>query len=250
MQVFVLWYIVYMRLHRFYIDNIVLDSGNCFVTQETDLIHQLKNVFRYKIGQKVLFFNEKVGEIEFEIKNIDKKDMSFIHIRQMKGSYDDSKNKRQNVLCMSIIKNNNFELVVEKAVELGINKIIPIISNRVIKSNLNMDRLTKIIKESTEQSGRLDIMNISEPKTMEDVLSDCDFDDHLKYFGSIDKTKTTEFLLKSSRDKKMVFVGPEGGFSENEILFFNKNKITPICVNENVLRAETAAIVLASMMNL
>ena len=223
-----------------------LDLYNKIVTQETKLIHQLKNVFRYNIGQKLNLFNQNVGEIEVEIVDINKKDMSFKYIRHIKNNY--ISNKRHVNLYMSIIKNNNFDFVVEKAVELGVNCITPIICDRTVKNNLNMERLNKIIIEATEQSGRLDLMKLNNSINFNQSLFDIfSPDNEFGFFGCIDfevldKESVLKHILSSKKDIS-IFIGPEGGFSESEIDIFKDKNILPFNFNSNVLRAETAAIV-------
>ncbi len=248
MQVFVLCYILSMRLHRFYLNN--LNKNKIIVTQETDLIHQLKNVFRYKIGQRIFLFNEKDGEGEFEIVDINKKDMSFKFIRQIKNIEVDDKNKRQVTLCMSVIKNNNFDLVLEKAVELGVSKIIPINTERVIKGRLNYERLNKIIKESTEQSGRIDLMKLVEIINLDDLIKTLSKYKADKYFGHITKKDQNISIFNNTTRDIFIIIGPEGGFTENEINNMIESGIKPICISDNVLRAETAAILFSGLFNL
>lgn len=244
MQVFVLCYILYMRLHRFYLENI--ENKEIF-TEETDLIHQLKNVFRYKTGQKLFLFNEKDGEIEVEISNINKKDVSFRYIRHIRSNKEKEKYV---VLYMSIIKNSNFDFLLEKAVELGIKKIIPIITERTVKSKLNYDRLNKIIKESTEQSGRIDLLKIENTIDFENAVVDIKNKDGFKCFGHIGIKSNIKDLLGIKDNCRYIFIGPEGGFSDNEIRFMIDNNIKPLCINDNVLRAETAAIAFSNLMSL
>ncbi len=233
-----------MRLHRFYLKDIE-KQGDLWITNDIGFIHQLKNVFRAKIGQNILVFNELIGEVELKLENISKKDMSFVFIRQSREVKISKGNKRQVCLYMSIIKNHNFELVLEKAVELGVDKIIPIITERTIKNNLNMDRLNKIIIEATEQSWRMGLLKIEKPVNLTDV----EFNNaNEKVFGSIEG-KVNLFNHDSKNDID-IFVGPEGGFSDQEISLLTKNNVKAVCINENVLRAETAAIVFCAAYNL
>lgn len=239
-----------MRTHRFYIENInKLYPGDTYVTQETDFIHQLKNVFRFKIGQKVTVFNQNIGEMEVELISINKKDMSFICIRQIKECGISKNVKRHVSLYMSIIKNSNFDLVVEKAVELGVQKIVPIITERTVKNDLNITRLNRIIKEAAEQSGRMDLMTIDKVLLFKDSISKSKSENDTVYFGSIDfdgYTKNT-----NTQDNNIaVFIGPEGGFSEYETSVFTSNDIKPIGLGSYVLRAETAAIVACGILSL
>lgn len=239
-----------MRIHRFYIENIDINDQGEIVTQETDLIHQLKNVFRYKIGQIIHIFNEKVGEIEVEISEIGKKDMSFKYIRNIKDVFVDKSQKRHISLYMSIIKNSNFDLVAEKAVELGVEEIIPVITERTVKSNLNIIRINKIIKEATEQSGRIDLMKIGDTLELNKAIQNAIVDFDMVYFGSVDENDSVKQDNKQFFGKIAVFIGPEGGYSDDEVVVFVENKITPLRLGDYVLRAETAAIVACGLVSL
>lgn len=237
-----------MRIHRFYIENIDINKENTVVTQETSLIHQLKNVFRYKSGQKIHIFNEKIGELEVELININKKDMSFKYIRHIKDLMD---NKIDNeiidkkiYLYMSVIKNSNFDLIIEKAVELGVYEIIPVISERSIKNQLNIIRINKIIKEATEQSGRLDLMKIGNIVDLKNAINTAKDNSDIVYFGSVNENDDSK-NINNVYDKSSIslFIGPEGGFSEDEISMFFELDLIPLRLGKYILRAETAAIV-------
>jgi 16S rRNA (uracil1498-N3)-methyltransferase len=235
-----------MRIHRFYIENLEntsLNEESLIATQETDLIHQLKNVFRYKIGQIVYLFNENVGEVEAILDNFGKKDMSFKYIQTIHEAKTLKRHyKRQITLYMSIIKNSNFDLVVEKAVELGVSKIVPVVTERTIKSKLNFERLNKIIREATEQSGRIDLLKIDNPLDFDIAINHAK-DNDISYFGSLTDDKFENNDSDHKKFKIGLFIGPEGGFSQNEIEALIIKGIKPIKLGENVLRAETAAIV-------
>jgi 16S rRNA (uracil1498-N3)-methyltransferase len=239
-----------MKIHRFYIENIDINDENKVVTNEIDLIHQLKNVFRYKIGQKIHLFNEMVGEIEVEILTIDKKDMSFKYNRHINQPDLYKGHKKEISLYMSIIKNSNFDMVIEKAVELGVFKVIPVISERVIKNKLNYERLNKIVKEATEQSGRIQLMCIEETMDLSKAISLSKEESDIVYYGAISKNKNYNHNISDKSKKISIFIGPEGGFSDTEIALFTKESIQPIHLGEYVLRAETAAIVGCGLLSL
>jgi 16S rRNA (uracil1498-N3)-methyltransferase len=151
---------------------------------------------------------------------------------------------------MSIIKNGNFDLVVEKAVELGVEEIIPVITERTVKGNLNIIRINKIIKEATEQSGRLSLMKIGNTLDLNDSIKKAGVDSNAVYFGSVDENDSVKQDNKQFSGKISVFIGPEGGYSDDEINSFVENKITPLRLGDYVLRAETAAIVACGLVSL
>lgn len=238
-----------MKIHRFYIPHIEISPENIIVTQETELVHQLKNVFRYKSGQVIHIFNEIVSEIEVEIQNIDKKEMSFKYIKHIQQASTNKGHKKVS-LYMSVIKNSNFELVLEKAVELGVSEIIPVVSGRVIKNKLNYERLHKIVKEATEQSGRIQLMKIGETLDLVDAITSAKDRSGIVYFGSVIENEGNKYDI-SSKDKDIsIFIGPEGGYTDYEMALFAKEKIQPVRLGDFVLRAETAAVVACGLMSL
>lgn len=240
-----------MRIHRFYIENIDIDTENTIVTQETSLIHQLKNVFRYKTGQKIHIFNEKIGELEVEISEIGKKDMSFKYIGHINGCISNKDIGKKVYLYMSVIKNSNFELVVEKAVELGVVEIIPVITERSIKNQINTIRLNKIIKEATEQSGRLDLMKMGDVVDLNYAIKIAKENSDSIYFGSVDDNDDLKNdIRKYNQNNISIFIGPEGGFSDSEISLFLELGLMPIRLGKYVLRAETAAILACGVLSL
>ncbi len=250
MQLSHLWYIEYMKIHRFYIPNIEISDQNIIVTHETELIHQLKNVFRYKAGQIIHIFNETKGEIEVEIVKIDKKDMSFKYNKHIIQAQTDKGQRKQVNLYMSIIKNSNFDLVIEKAVELGISRVIPVISERTIKNNLNFERLNKIIKEATEQSGRIGLMKIGESVNLQQAMEISKMNSDAVYFGSVIETEGLKYNTDNPYKDISVFIGPEGGYSDEEIRLFHKESVQPLRLGDYVLRAETAAILACGLLAL
>lgn len=239
-----------MKIHRFYIENIDISDQNVIVTQETEFIHQLKNVFRYKIGHIIVIFNEKVGEIEVEIININKKDISFLYKRHIKKIDLDKGHKIELSLYMSIIKNSNFDMIIEKAVELGVTRVIPVVSERVIKNKLNYERLNKIVKEATEQSGRIQLMQIGQSMDLGKAINLSKEESDIVYYGSVNENDVFTASVSDKYKKVSIFIGPEGGFSDTEISLFNSEKIQPIRLGDYVLRAETAAIVSCGILSL
>ncbi len=236
-----------MKIHRFHLNNIIIVDNN-IVTQETGFIHQIKNVLRYKKGDIFHIFNDEIGEIEVELIDSDKKDMSLRCIRHIVRTIE---NKRRVHLFMSVIKNSNFDLVVEKAVEIGVTDITPVLSNRSVKTNLNMLRLNKIIKESTEQCGRIDLLKIHNIEKLENIVSiinKVENKNTINVYGSVVINESVKTDQLKNKDSINLFIGPEGGYSEGELMLFKDNKILPLNINKNILRAETAAILNAGIL--
>lgn len=229
----------YMRLHRFYVTQ---PLGEEVVISDVSLIKQWTQVFRYKKTDQVILFNGDGNDVVFSISSLNKKDCELARMRET-PSYIPTKRV---TLYLSCIKKDNFELVVQKATELGVTSIVPIISERSEKKNINEERLNKIAIESSEQCGRGDIPVISPIIPLASALD------------ALSQDKNTSFVLqmggKSIQDKEIqekikggssinLFVGPEGGWGPQGEELFASREITSISLGETVLRAETAGIV-------
>ncbi len=233
-----LCYYIPMRLHRFYIDN--LEIGNKITLNNKDnfeTIHQIVNVFRAKEGDAFVFFNCLDSyDYVYTLKNLKKKELTF----NLKDKLDKTQNTKSNskiTLCQSIIKKDNFELIVRQMVEAGAQSVIPLITDRSEKKLLNIERLNKIIIEATEQSGRNNMMRLENTLKIEDVLKR---EGEKIVFDTLEKSG---IVKDSNIDSDLyLFVGPEGGWTDGEKEIFEKNNFNFRTLPTYTLRAETAAI--------
>lgn len=224
-----------MKIHRFLVNEKITEGGMSLVNK--DLIHQIKNVLRLEIGETIIIFNEDNGEFQGVIKSIAK---NIIKLGEVVKSSQILKIKNQAILYCAILKKENFEMVVQKATEVGIKKIVPLITGRTIKLNLNLERLKKIAQEAAEQSGRVDVPEISPVSSLKTVIE-------LIPSGEVVwclDTLTADQTIPQLKDKKIhLFVGPEGGWTDEERSFFKQKKFSFLSLGPLVLRGETAAII-------
>jgi 16S rRNA (uracil1498-N3)-methyltransferase len=149
-------------------------------------------------------------------------------------------------LFASLIKKDNFEWVLQKATELGVSRITPVLSERTVKLKMNMDRADKIVLEAAEQSGRADTVFLDEPITIKEALSFCETPVmalHTKE-GSEPFNKFVETIDKTVS----VFVGPEGGWGVKDEQIFIAKKVPFVTMGNQILRAETASVAVASLL--
>lgn len=223
-----------MREDRFFI-NLKIEKGFLKVLDK-EIFHLLKNVLRKRVGERIIFFNENLTEGIGEIKNFLKNGVE-IEILEVKKNEKESKTFVS--LCCSVLKKQNFELVVQKATEIGVKEIIPLICKNTVKTGLNLERVKKISKEAAEQAGRGLLPKILEP---------------IKFNEAVEKIKETKILFDPSggdfreliaqKTKNLaVFVGPEGGWSREEVNLARKEGFKILNLGKLTLRAETAAIV-------
>ena len=136
--------------------------------------------------------------------------------------------------------------MIQKATELGVTKFIPILTERTIVRNLNLERLSKIIIEASEQSNRIKL-----PK-LEKLIK---FDEFTKLYKDTDiifgDLNSTNIEIKIKKDNPLcVLIGPEGDFSEKERKeILNLKNIKSIKINKNILRSETAAVSIISIIS-
>ena len=233
-----------MRLHRFYINQAVGIQKE-LVVESSDLVHQIRTVFRLKTGDDVVVFDGSGSDFQCRIADFGKSSITLDVELATKSRYMPS---REVILYASIVKKDNFEWIVEKATELGVTRIIPVISERSEKKALNMERLKKIAVEASEQSGRGNIPEIGEIKTLADsvqAITDKQYGIKNKVAFHIDGANLSRSDL--AEDSVALFIGPEGGWSIDEIDLFNKNNIKVVSLGGQVLRAETAVIAALSL---
>ncbi len=222
-----------MRIHRFYIGDIEPEL-NAILIEDKDLVHQWKNVFRMKAGDEVILFNDNHLEYHARFISLDKKSSSFEILSISDGKIAD----KEITLCAALIKKDNFEIIIQKSVEIGVTKIIPIISDRSEKKFLNIERAKKIIIEACEQCGRVDIPTLEDPISLEVSFSMISNDTNIISF----EPRGSSFDAKIFTAKKIaLYIGPEGGWTEEELVSLGKKGVV-INIPTFVLRAETAAI--------
>ena len=216
-----------MRIDRFFIQDTIGDVQKINVTDE-QVIHQWRKVLRYSPGVEMDLCDNSGFVYRGTLLNFD--NGAEVEITDKKEGIV----TKDFILYMAVIKKDNFELVVQKATELGVTKIVPVLADFSPKLNLRFDRLAKIVREASEQSERAIMPEISEVMRFEDALN-----------GAPGKSVVLMARQVGERPEKVeaLFVGPEGGWSEKEIEAFEEKRIGGVSLGETVLRAETAAIV-------
>lgn len=228
-----------MRLHRFFIEQEIPESGEIAVADK-DLIHQWGKVFRFKADDSVIIFDGTGFDYVSEIVLLNKNESVLKVVEKIPN---ENIPKKEIHLFQSIIKKDNFEWVIEKGTELGVSYFHPIISERSEKKNINFERARKIIKEASEQSGRGNLPVLNELIDLEGAL-DNDFSS-VAFHPTGDKFYISNF----EKEKTIgIFIGPEGGWSDKELKLFKEKGVKILSLGPQILRAETAAIAISSLL--
>ena len=217
------------------------------VKLENKQVHYLINVMRKKIDDSILVFNSVNGEFLAKISEIYKNTIIIDIIKKIQ----DVKIENDIWLLFAPVKKSPTEYIVQKATELGVSKIIPIITERTITKNLNLNRMKDIAIESSEQCDRITIPEICAVKKLKDLILNWD-NDRIIFF--CDETIRNNDVVKidfqnlSTKSFGAILVGPEGGFSANETNYLREKKfIRPIDLGPRILRSDTAVIAALSL---
>lgn len=226
-------------MHRFYL-NQQLDKEIVLV-KDRAVAHQLRDVLKFKKGEKAAFFNEKEDYFGFdficELKNMESGAAVFMMREKAENRKEPSKRL---ILYQSLIKKDKFEWVLEKATEVGVLEIVPVISARSEKKSLNTERCAAILKEAAEQSGRALIPKLHPVVSFEKAVSQARTSGARTYFASISEK---ENMIRGAGDRQTnLFIGPEGGWDEREIFAAGRANFEMISLGRLTIRSETAAV--------
>ena len=231
-----------MRIPRFYqeIDVVIGQSQSLSALNHRHAIQ----VLRLKINDVLVLFDGKGGEYLAKINVANKRDSTVLL-----ESFNDVNRESclNSSLVLSTIKSDKMDFAIQKAVELGVTTIQPMISNRsVIK--IKADRLQKkmlhwqaIIIGACEQSGRTQIPNLEEPKSLEACLVKHQTDFCIGMLPTSTE-KFSDLSLVNIKQNVILFIGPEGGFTDDEETLMQQHQINTVNFGSRILRAETAVI--------
>ena len=201
----------------------------------------LTKVMRIKVDESFSLFNQS-GEWEAKVDNINRGIVDFIIVKKLR-----SLNKEKEIwLAFAPIKLNYLNLMIQKATEIGITRFIPILTERTIVRKINEKRINKIIIEASEQSNRLKVPSLDKLTKLDAFLKSNQNTNII--FG--DLNTDNKMLDLKNKEPICILIGPEGDFSirERENILKTKNLI-PLKINKNILRSETAAISMISVVS-
>ena len=200
--------------------------------------HHLTNVLRKKVGDELLVTDGERNLYKAKIIFIDKEN---IKCRIEEKSYNVNEPERNIHLYLALLKNpSRFEFAIEKCVEIGVNEITPIITEHVVnKKSDKLERWQSISLAAMKQSQRCYLPKINQPITFIDAVQNRK--SVINFLADERADCRTNFSL-SAVDISL-FIGPEGGFSNEEVELAKQNNFAIISLGKRKLRSETAAIV-------
>ena len=229
------------NIRLYFPDNIVENTTSLLSKEHT---HYVTNVMRMKRGSNINFFN-KEGEWLSEIIFLDRDRVEVKFLNKMKES-----SKQSNIeLAICLVKKNPMETILQKATELGVSRITPIISERTEVKELNYERAQKIVIEATEQSNQLNPPEVSKVIKLKDFLEK--LDSKTKFlFADVNSQNNLKKKDVEGDFLKTILIGPEGDFSPSERKsILAKANTTSFSISKNILRSDTAVISAISLIN-
>jgi len=239
-------------MHRFFILSASIIEGK-FSAEEKDFCHQISRVLRLNYADKIIILDNTNKEFVVKLTNVSSKKVEGEIIEQRKNLAEP---EIKLTLFQAVLKNPvRFELVLQKGTELGVSCFVPLITERSEARNLrNIERLNRIIQEATEQSERGTLPQLEKSIEFKKIFTNNSTtlkNPTINLLGdsfSLDNPMLNQFLSTIQKTKTVnIFIGPEGGFSEQEINLARENNFQTFSLGPRILRSETAGIATAAL---
>ncbi|MEG2893347.1 MAG: 16S rRNA (uracil(1498)-N(3))-methyltransferase [Clostridium sp.] len=237
-------------MHKFFVDKRNITEKT--ITIDGDDVKHISKVLRLRQGDEVLVSDGKCNEYTAVIDLIDKKEV----ICSISNSFkNETESDIKITLFQGLPKSTKMELIIQKGVEIGIDNIIPVITDRVVVKTEardltnKIDRWNKIAKEAAKQSGRGRVMEIEPPISFSDALNKTkDFDLAVMPYENANDEGLKKVLSENREAKNIaIFIGPEGGFEESEVSSSLNVGVCPVTLGPRILRTETAGLVASTI---
>ncbi len=235
-------------MHRFFVTT--LDNDQVIFSDEQ--ARQIRQVLRLGVGDRVVALLDGAGwEAEVALVQVDKKGVTAV--LQQKRPVT-SEPTSQLTLYACLLKRDNYEWVLQKGTEIGVSRFVPLLSERTVaRPPKKRERWQRIVTEAAEQSGRGRIPQIAPPIKLADVLArwqpnQSGLMPSVAAAGlTIASALTATEPVEVKPVEVAVFIGPEGGWTDDEVANGRAAGLIPVTLGKRILRAETAAIVAAAL---
>jgi 16S rRNA (uracil1498-N3)-methyltransferase len=237
-------------MRRFYSSAINHETREVVLNQEET--RHLRDVLRLRTGEKVGVFDGAGKEFACRIIEIGKKETRLEILEETNPAAPES--NLDLTLAVALLKGEKFDLVVQKSCELGVSRIVPLVTKRADvklkdakETEKKLERWRKIVLESSKQCGRAKLMRIESPTTFEQFAKTSD--GISLFFSERNGENFENFAGKNIKPKKVTaFIGSEGGWDDAEITTARENNFQIITLGGRILRAETAAITIPTLL--
>lgn len=235
-------------MHRFYVEERL--SAGTKAEIKGDEVGHIRSVLRLKAGDFITLFDGSGWEFKGRIELVGKAGVS---VDILEGWEGDTESPIEIVLGQGIPKSDKMDFIIQKATELGVSRIVPLYTERVISKTLSsgkLERWRKIAIEACKQSGRVKPPVVSGPVRINEFISSSDKSSLRLIPWEGEKAASLKDVLPSSfieSGKVSFIVGPEGGLSENEVELAKRSGYIPVSLGRRILRTETVSLSILSI---
>ncbi len=239
-------------MNRFFVENGLGISGESITITGEDVNH-IKNVLRLKIGEEILVSDGRGRDYKCEISAFES-DAVFANILDITDNFAEL--STEVTLFQGYPKGDKFELIIQKTVELGVTRIVPVMTKRTIvklddkKAAKKVERYNAIAESAAKQSGRGVIPEVTMPVTFAKALEMAKaLDMNIIPYEEAEGVAYSKGVIKDVKGKKSlgIFIGPEGGFAADEVEAAMEAGAKAITLGHRILRTETAGLAVMSI---
>jgi len=231
-----------MRLSRVYLDSPL--ALNAVISLPKEIAHYLSNVLRLRVDDELLVFNSQQGEFRARVIAATKRAVDIELLEKKRDANDAAKQNSLSIhLSLGLSRGDRMDFAVQKSTELGVNEITPIYTE-YSEVRLKAERVEKKLKHwqniaisACEQSGRLDVPVIHKPIN----LMDLSLNESMNRW-MLEPSGSDALPQSIAEDNVVLLIGPEGGFSANEIDWAKGNGFQIVALGSRILRTETAPV--------
>lgn len=239
-------------MHHFFVSPNQIDDK--YVTITGGDVNHIKNVLRMKVDEELLISNGQDKDYYCKIEAISDDEIKALILDE---EFEGTELPTELYLFQGLPKSDKMELIIQKAVELGVKEIIPVATKRCVvklddkKEASKIKRWQAISESAAKQSRRTIIPEISSVMSFKEAINRAkEFElGIIPYENFKDMKETKDVLSKVQKGIKIgIFIGPEGGFEESEVQYALDNGIHPISLGKRILRTETAGLAILSVL--
>jgi 16S rRNA (uracil1498-N3)-methyltransferase len=237
-------------VHRFFLPPETLRADE--VALPPDVAHQIARVLRLRRGDRILLLDDSGWQAEAELVEVSPQ-AARAHI--LTRTLATTEPRLQVVLYQAVLKGERFELILQKGTELGVGAFVPLLAARCVAGHVaeanhpKQQRWQRIIREAAEQSGRGRLPRLLPAMLFEHAVARATAPAFIPW-ESVERPAFRAQLRRALRQMPhtvSLFIGPEGGFTPEEIALAQRHGVQPVTLGPRVMRAETAAIITAAM---
>lgn len=240
-------------MFHFFVDRTQIDEGQNRITITGPDVNHIRNVLRMKPGEQLRVSNGEDKDYLCAVEEVSQEQVTVEILEPLEST----ELPARIVLFQGLPKSDKMELIIQKAVELGVYEIVPVATRRAVvkldrkKEESKLRRWNLISESAAKQSKRLIVPQVTGVMTLEEAFSYASgFDKCLIPYENAEGMEGTREAFASIRPGMTagIFIGPEGGFDQEEIARAEAHGVRPVTLGKRILRTETAGIYALSVL--